>query len=242
MRPKGTHAIISIETNFNVRETQRIKPIPAVSACMSNQTPPERIAELEDRIEHLEATIRKMLPGRRDAMKLGGAAVIGAAAMSGTASAGSSQVGTIGDASNRVDLNSEDIDNSDTITTQDLVVNGTATGPFGGGGIVFEEGDSITVHDGTQVSVAGAAFEPVFDLGSGVDVYGGVIFGDFCRALRVTFGTNTTTTLIDGNYGQDEGNDLFTVLPVFPMKNVKKLEFQNGRGFSRGFGYAVLTT
>jgi len=34
---------------------------------MSDQTPPERIAELEDRIEQLEATIRKMLPGRRDA-------------------------------------------------------------------------------------------------------------------------------------------------------------------------------
>ncbi|MDR9445963.1 MAG: hypothetical protein RI544_07515, partial [Haloquadratum sp.] len=44
--------------------------------------------------------LRKMLPGRRDAMKLGGAAVIGAAAMSGTASANAGtdndQVGTIG--------------------------------------------------------------------------------------------------------------------------------------------------
>jgi len=87
---------------------------------MSDQTPPERIAELEDRIEQLEATIRKMLPGRRDALKLGGAAALGAAAFSGTASAGSSQVGTIGSSSDRVDINAEDIDVSDTINTQTI--------------------------------------------------------------------------------------------------------------------------
>jgi hypothetical protein len=75
----------------------------------------DTIAQLEDRIEQLEATIAKMLPGRRDAMKLGGAAVIGAAAMSGTASAGSSQVGTIGDGNNLVDIHAEDLFNVDTI-------------------------------------------------------------------------------------------------------------------------------
>jgi hypothetical protein len=91
---------------------------------MSDQTPPERIAELEDRIEQLEATIKKMLPGRRDAMKLGGAAVIGAAAMSGTASAGSSQVGTIGDGSNLVDVHAEDLFNVDTINGDNLVTSG----------------------------------------------------------------------------------------------------------------------
>jgi len=48
-------------------------------------------------------------------MKLGGAAVIGAAAMSGTASAGSSKVGTIGDGSNLVDVHAEDLFDVDTI-------------------------------------------------------------------------------------------------------------------------------
>jgi hypothetical protein len=51
--------------------------------------------------------------------------------MAGTASAGTNQVGTIGSASQPVDIESEDINNADTVTTQDLVVNGTATGPFG---------------------------------------------------------------------------------------------------------------
>jgi len=79
--------------------------------------------ELEDRIDELESTISKMLPGRRDALKLGGAALVGGAAMSGSASAGTQQAGTIGTANNPVDVESEDINNADTVTTQDLVVN-----------------------------------------------------------------------------------------------------------------------
>jgi len=81
----------------------------------------DKIERLEDRIDQLEATIAKMLPGRRDALKLGGAAVIGAAAMSGTASAGSSQVGTIGDGSNLVDIHAEDLFDVDTINGDNLV-------------------------------------------------------------------------------------------------------------------------
>jgi len=89
-------------------------------------------AELENRIEKLESTIEKMMPSRRDALKMGGAALAGGSLMAGSASAGTNQVGTIGSASQPVDLESEDINNADTVTTQDLVVNGTATGPFGG--------------------------------------------------------------------------------------------------------------
>jgi len=88
----------------------------------------EKTQQLENRINSLEATIEKMMPSRRDALKMGGAALVGGAAMSGTASAGTNQVGTIGSASQPVDLESEDINNADTVTTQDLVVNGTATG------------------------------------------------------------------------------------------------------------------
>jgi len=93
----------------------------------------DKTRQLENRIETLESTIEKMMPSRRDALKMGGAALVGGAAMSGTASAGTNQVGTIGSQASPVDLESEDINNADTITTQDLVVNGTATGPFGGG-------------------------------------------------------------------------------------------------------------
>ena len=79
----------------------------------------EKIQRLEDRIDELEATVRKMLPSRRDALKLGGAAAVGAAAMSGTASADvgqlDDQVGTIGDSSNLVDIHAEQIFDLDTI-------------------------------------------------------------------------------------------------------------------------------
>jgi len=87
----------------------------------------DKISRLEDRIDQLEATIAKMLPGRRDAMKLGGAAVIGAAAMSGTASAAddTNQVGTIGDASNNVDIFVESVAFSDENKLRTIEVDGT---------------------------------------------------------------------------------------------------------------------
>jgi len=89
-------------------------------------------AELENRIDKLESTIEKMMPSRRDALKMAGGALVGGAAMSGTASAGTNQVGTIGSQASPVDLESEDINNADTVTTQNLVVNGTTTGISGG--------------------------------------------------------------------------------------------------------------
>jgi hypothetical protein len=61
-----------------------------------------------------------MLPSRRDALKLGGAALVGGAAMSGSASAGTQQAGTIGTANDPVDVEAEDINNADTVTTQTL--------------------------------------------------------------------------------------------------------------------------
>jgi len=87
----------------------------------------EKIQKLEARIDELEATIKKMLPSRRDALKLGGAAVIGGAAMSGTASAGSSQVGTIGDSSNLVDVHAEDLFNVDTLNGDNIVTTSEST-------------------------------------------------------------------------------------------------------------------
>jgi hypothetical protein len=71
----------------------------------------ERIETLQDRVDELEATVSKMLPSRRDALKLGAAGALGAAGMAGSASA-QTQTGTIGTSSNPVDLNAEDITTS----------------------------------------------------------------------------------------------------------------------------------
>jgi len=77
--------------------------------------------DLEDRVDQLESTISKMLPGRRDALKLGGAALLGGAAMSGTASAGTSSTGTIGTANDPVDVVLEDATGVDTINGDNIV-------------------------------------------------------------------------------------------------------------------------
>jgi len=211
----------------------------------------DKTRQLENRIDKLESTIEKMMPSRRDALKMGGAALVGGAAMSGTASAGTNQVGTIGDKDatppKRVDLHSEDIDNADTITTDsltatnnnntgtvttdDLVVNNTATGPFGGGAPVLEAGDSITVAtidrnttDGSLVTLYN---------GTAKDVLGGTsVFrsdGDFVYTFSDSTtlhknGGGTSYTRANKSIFNSEDGDLSEVDFLPPAKDVTKIE------------------
>jgi len=70
-------------------------------------------AELHDRVQQLESTVEKLMPSRRDALRMGvagiaGAAGLGAASQSADASTGSS--GDIGDPNNRPDLFADTVD------------------------------------------------------------------------------------------------------------------------------------
>jgi len=186
--------------------------------------------DLEDRVDQLESTISKMLPSRRDALKLGGAALVGGAAMSGSASAGTQQAGTIGTSGAPVDVESEDINNADTVTTQDLVVNGTATGPFGGAP-VLESGDTITVGTLDAVST-GETFVTLYQ-GVPKDVLCGVISGRFKNDFLYTFDDNTTlkkngtgTTYTGGNKSTnvDRNGGFHEIDLLPPANNVTKIE------------------
>jgi len=73
-------------------------------------------AELENRIDELEATIQRMMPNRREVIGMAGAGLAGAGLMSGTASAGTNQVGTIGTSNDPVDVVLEDATGVDTIS------------------------------------------------------------------------------------------------------------------------------
>jgi len=83
----------------------------------------DKTKQLENRIEKLEATIEKMMPSRRDALKMGGAALVGGSLVAGSASGlpTEDEVGTIGSASQRVDLFAEDIDGLESINNDRLV-------------------------------------------------------------------------------------------------------------------------
>jgi hypothetical protein len=87
------------------------------------------VEELQQRIEVLETTIQRMMPSRRDAMKMGGAALVGGSLVAGSASAlpQEDQVGTIGSSSQRVDLFAEDIDGLESINDDRLVTSGEST-------------------------------------------------------------------------------------------------------------------
>jgi len=111
------------------------------------------VSQLEQRIDELEATIRKMLPSRREALGMGVAGLAGASLMSGTASAGSAQVGTIGDNSNLVDLVAEDVTITDTLNTASL--SGAAAGEAllsdGSGNLTFGSGGGGILRNGSEI-------------------------------------------------------------------------------------------
>jgi len=194
--------------------------------------------DLEDRVDQLESTISKMLPTRRDALKLGGAALVGGAAMSGSASAGTQQAGTIGTAAEPVDVESEDINNADTVTTQDLVVNGTATGPFGGG-VALESGDSITVATLDNETTNGQ-FVTLYN-GTAKDVLGGVVTGNETLDFLYEFSDNNTIRLNGSgtsyssdniNQSDDDGGDFNEKMFLPPAKDVVKIRVGDGGNFA----------
>jgi len=111
------------------------------------------VSHLEERIDELEETIRQMLPSRREAIGMGVAGLAGASLMSGTASAGSAQVGTIGDNSNLVDLVAEDVTITDTLNTASL--SGAAAGEAllsdGSGNLTFGSGGGGILRNGSEI-------------------------------------------------------------------------------------------
>jgi len=70
-------------------------------------------AELHERVQQLESTVEKLMPSRRDALKLGAAGIAGAAGVagaSGSAAASTGSAGQIGDSSNRPDVFADTVD------------------------------------------------------------------------------------------------------------------------------------
>jgi len=202
-------------------------------------------AELENRIEKLEATIEKMMPSRRDALKMGGAALAGGSLMAGTASAGTNQVGTIGDKDatppKRVDLHSEDIDNADTITTDSLTAtNNQNTGALNtdklsinNAGTLYETDSFVEVQSAglvepvdsftntsTQTLAEGSGF---FDLGNIPSA--AAVYGKFSLIASI-----------------DNGNETLAVRPVVLDSNVTQTVLNSLELTTQNTGSSFLTT
>jgi len=181
----------------------------------------EKTKQLENRIDKLESTIEKMMPSRRDALKMGGAALVGGAAMSGTASAGTNQVGTIGSQASPVDLESEDINNADTITTQDIDVNQNLNGADTSGAA---NGEALT-SDGS----GGLAFATV---GGGVPANFSYVDETSNRSFNSIF-TNTTGKALLVNVVVTNNNNALSTTFKVDGKNIQ--EITNNSGSSKDF-------
>jgi hypothetical protein len=111
----------------------------------------KQIAELQNRVDRLEDMVRELLPNRRDVLKFGGAAAVGAVALSGTGAAdagtNNGEVGTIGASGSPVDVFLQDIEGLETINDDNIVT--VRDSPDESGDYQIRKGDDS--DDGTGV-------------------------------------------------------------------------------------------
>jgi len=155
----------------------------------------QRIETLQDRVDELEATVSKMLPSRRDALKLGAAGAVGAVGMAGSASAqNSNQVGTIGTDSDRVDVNAEDID-AVSVNTDDVTIGPHNITP-----------DSEIVADDSAVTFSGYEAALTFWINAGGPDNQALFVSGFKEletAAALSSVTNQGRTALSGTTGPD---------------------------------------
>jgi hypothetical protein len=138
-------------------------------------------AELHERVEQLESTVEKLMPSRRDALRMGvaglaGAAGLGAATQPADASTGSA--GTIGSNSDRPDLIADDVG------PRSIADDYLYAGEFSGGGAdarldnalsAASKGTTIYLENATYTSNHTIASNSVSLIGGGSRSNGSVI-------------------------------------------------------------------
>jgi len=121
-------------------------------------------AELHDRVQQLESTVEKLMPSRRDALKLGAAGLAGAAGLSATsqsAEASTGSAGQIGDPNNRPDLFADEIDANQ------------LTGVTTGGGVFTQaQGNPFTANSATSLSIDLSALSGTLSESRPIEVIG----------------------------------------------------------------------
>jgi hypothetical protein len=132
--------------------------------------------------------------------------------------------------SNSVDtgsINSDSITNSGQVTTQDLTVNGTATGV--GGGIALESSDTLNV-DTVHFRGQDKSFIDLFS-GSSATVLGGSLRGQLRLDWSYTFSDGSQKNLHGGDAhdsvraeGEDAADDQFRVNMLPPAKDVTRVQ------------------
>jgi len=146
-------------------------------------------------------------------------------------------------------LSSTNINNADTVTTQDLVVNGTATGPFGGGAPVLESGDTITVVN-AKFNTADESFVDIYN-GVAKDVLCGTINARFQPDFLYEFSDNQTITCNGGvgvttyslgtiGGGEAQGDTIYETASLPPAKDVIRVAVGHVSSGGQRFGAEVI--
>jgi len=196
-------------------------------------------AELHDRVKQLESTVEKLMPSRRDVLRMGAAGLAGAAGLSATSQSVDASVGSagdIGDPNNRPDLFADTVDANTVINNSRPLARG------------IEAGDSVQTFVGDKVPVAADSYHTIFNVSNSVDVISGQVTGRGVVGIRVTFDSGSSKVIGGSRFqnaflkAEDSGGDGISVFPIPFLKDVTKLEFANGQPSTEEYGFFVITT
>jgi len=146
----------------------------------------------------------------------------------------------------QVGTSSEPVDVAAATVTADIVNAGSvnAARTFADNIVVSQEtANSLTTHEAASFTVSSNSYGTIFDLANPVDVVSGTVCGFAPNQFRVTWDDGNTDTIYSqsGLVGTDGGGDIFGVNTVPPIESITKIEFYNGSGSDRDYGYKVLT-
>jgi len=185
-------------------------------------------AELHDRVQQLESTVEKLMPSRRDALRMGAAGIAGAAglnAASGSADASTGSAGTIGSTSDRPDLIADDVG------PRSIASDYLYAGEFSGGDADARLDNALTAASrGTTIYLEAAAYTSNHTIGTdSISLIGSGSFNLGAQVRNATFDfTGTGGVIRNVGVNVTDGSTAIRLAFAGQATNIRQAGSKNG--------------
>jgi len=200
-------------------------------------------AELHDRVQQLESTVEKLMPSRRDALRMGAAGLAGAAglgAASQPAEASTGSAGTIGSTSDRPDLIADDVG------PRSIADDYLYAGEFSGGDPDARLDNCLSAAtNGTTIYLENATYTDDRTIGTKLTITGTAStfsLGTFLDSLVWTINSPTRITHVGAGGPGDVTFDIFANGCIISHINHNTLTVNFGSNTEGGIVNMIATT
>jgi len=190
-------------------------------------------AELHERVEQLESTVAKMMPSRRDALRMGAAGLAGAAGLRATtqpAAASTGSAGQIGDPSNRPDLFADTVDAN------------TVTGARQGCRVFLNSVQNIAAGNRAKIQFDSKAYDSDNNYDTGTGNFTCPEDGLYMANLQVQFeggSSGDRRTAVIGNGGSGRSNSEGSIMQLRSSDRFVRLSTSTINKYSKGNSIAA---